>query len=210
MKKGYLFILCIIAALFLAANTHLKISLGDSIFRAIGISPWTKDNNNGWHLPVIISLILLIIGFVGAVKIYKEKYPKIVSRLIIGCIAFFLIMPLASEGVMFLVKRNSTSIHSIDISNSRCSYKSSEDNVEANCTFTIFNYGNVNVISIKPVIKLGINEEIEIEFESNTLSLDKRSKFNVNIPFSGMNKSKSSFSGSTKGPYLQFEMNVIE
>lgn len=80
------------------------------------------------------------------------------------------------HGAMFLVKRNSTSIDSINIYNSQCSYKSSE----------------------------------EIEFESNTLSLDKRSITSVNIPFTGINKSEIMFSGSTKGPFLEFEVNVIE
>jgi hypothetical protein len=55
-------------------------------------------------------------GIVGSVKYFRPQYPKILSRIVLGCAAFFIVFPIVTEGVMFLVKRNSNGNDSIDLS----------------------------------------------------------------------------------------------
>lgn len=47
MKKKALFIAAIVSGLLLITNTHLQHPLGDNLFELIGLSPWTKANQNG-------------------------------------------------------------------------------------------------------------------------------------------------------------------
>lgn len=194
MKKGYYSLIAIILALFLVSQNHLKQSFGDSIFTAIGWSPWTNKENTGLHLPVLISVILLIIGFFGAVRYFRSRYPQILSRLVIGCIAFFLVFPFITEGVMFLVKYNSNEIDSVDISNGKCSFLSEENIVTADCSFTLFNYGELDKIAIKPILPTYLND-VAIEFERIVVPLDKHRRMNFGLPFKGTQRNGSGFTG---------------
>ncbi len=195
MKKGHYSLIAIVLALFLVSQNHLKHSFGDSIFKTIGFSPWTNEGNLGLHLPVIIGIILFIIGFIGAARYYRSRCPKISSRLVIGCIAFFLVFPFITEGVMFLVKYNSNGIDSIDISSGKCSFKSEENIVTADCSFTLFNYGEVNKIAINPILPNYL-DDADIEFERIVIPLDKHRRMTFGFPFKGMQRNGSGFTGS--------------
>ncbi|WP_442600720.1 hypothetical protein [Paenibacillus sp. KN14-4R] len=207
MKKGFYFIIVLMVGLFLLANTHLKSSLGDSLFKAIGLSPWTDKNNTGLFLPAIIGLVLLLIGIVGTVRNFRSKYPKILSRLIMGTIAFFLVFPYVSEGVMFLVKHNSKGIDSIDISKGNCNFKTEDNHVIANCNFAIFNYGQLDRIAIKPILKNDFYESIGIEFEKNILTFDRHSKRTINMQFIGVQRNGSGMSGSIQDVGFELDIN---
>ncbi|MDQ0088740.1 hypothetical protein J2T12_002150 [Paenibacillus anaericanus] len=205
MKKGYFYIAAILVALLLLPFHHLGYSLGDSIFKAVGLSPWSKINNTGFHLPAIIGILLLIVGTSGTVKFYKPKYPKILRRIIIGCCVFFIVVPYVSEGTMYLLKHNSNEIDSIDVADLKCRYKTDEGNsVIADCTFELYNYGKAEKISLKPVLN---NEFKQFEFQSNTLSLDSHSKLNMSMQFNGIQKDESVVvSGSLGEVYLDLEI----
>lgn len=82
MKKKTIFIAAIVSGLLLITNTHLQHPLGDSLFNLVGLSPWTKANQNGLHLPVILGLVILLIGIAGTVRLYRPRYPKVQSRVI--------------------------------------------------------------------------------------------------------------------------------
>ncbi|MNP52685.1 hypothetical protein D3C76_1470950 [compost metagenome] len=96
MKKRLLYITVLCIGVLMLVRTHLHVSLGDNIFSTVGISPWIGKNTK-FHLPVILGLIFLLIGLMGTVKIYKPRYPKVLSRIIIACVAVMLIFPLVSE-----------------------------------------------------------------------------------------------------------------
>lgn len=205
MKKALFFIIAILVSLILLSQNHLKHSMGDIIFEYFGISPWTKKNNSGLHLPVLVGIVLLFISTIEAARFLRPRYPYILSRLVIGYIVFFLVFPFATEGLMFLVKHNSSHIDSINISQSSCSFMTKENKVIANCSFTIFNYGTVEKVSINPKIP---NEDFDFEFEKNILSLDKHSKLTRSMQFNGEQRSGNVFSGSLEGDVLDIE--VIE
>lgn len=205
MKKGHYSLIAIILALLLVSQNHLKHSFGDSIFKSIGLSPWTNGESSGLHLPVIIGIILLIIGFIGAGRYYRSKYPKITSRLVIGCIVFFLVFPFITEGVMFLVKYNSKGMDSIDISSGKCSFKSVENSVTADCSFTLFNYGEVDKIAINPILPNYL-DDVDIEFEKIVIPLDKHRRMTFGFPFKGMQRKGSGFTGSAQE--VSFEVVV--
>lgn len=205
MKKGFYYVSVLFIALLLLSFHHLGYSLGDSIFKAVGLSPWSKINNTGFHLPAIIGIILLIVGTSGTVKYYKPKYPKILRRIIIGCCVFFIVVPYVSEGTMYLLKHNSNGIDSIDVADLKCRYKTNEGNlVIADCSFELYNYGKVEKISLKPVLN---QDFVEFDFQSNTLSLDSHSKLNMSMQFNGIQKDESVVvSGSLGEVYLDLEI----
>lgn len=181
MKKGLLYITVLFVGVLLLVRTHLHVSLGDNIFRAIGISPWFGKNTR-IHLPVILGFILLLIGMIGTVNIYKPKYPKILSRIIIGCIAFMLIFPPASEKVMFVLKHNSSGVQSIDylVENSECHIQTGDRAATAKCSFTFYNYGSENSVTIQPVLE---DHFEDLDFEANTVSIIPHSKVGLTAEF---------------------------
>ena len=85
------------------------------------------------------------------------------------------------------MKYNSNSIDSIDVSASKCNFIPKEENhVVADCSFTIFNYGKVSSITIKPILPNYLNDSVHIEFERNTLTFDRHRKINGRMPFNGI------------------------
>lgn len=179
MGKKVLFIVMFVVGLLLIVNDHLRYTPGDYLFQWIGVSPWTKGQNLGVHLPVVIGLLLLLIGGIGTVKVYRHKYPKIRSRLIISCIVFIILFPIATEQWMFLVHRNSTGVGSVDIlvKESQCQIKTNENVVRAQCSIPVFNYGNEVQLTLRPVFDsdLIVLEEVTIPIEphsSPTLGLE--------------------------------------
>jgi hypothetical protein len=208
LKKEANFIIAIILALFFLTNNHLNHSLGDSIFNVFGISPWTGKRQSGYHLSVFLGLALLFVGVVGAVRFYRPKYPKILSRITIICIAFVFLYPMVTEKAMFIIMHNSTGLTSIDYSkrNSNCNIQSEGNKVKANCFFTIFNYGNENQIIIKPIID---NYFANINFETRKLSLSPHTKSNIGVEFNGIQSNGTGFNGSVKEIGIDININGI-
>lgn len=206
--KGLYYIFAIVIALFLLSHHHLKYSFGDSIFHTLGLSPWTDKGNSGLHLPVFIGFILIIIGFLGSVRHFRPKYPKIFSRLVFGCIAFFFIFPLATQGAMFLMKYNANDIDSIDISSGKCSFKSEENHVIADCSFTIFNYGRVTKIAVTPTLPFYPEDSVDIIFEKNILVIETHSRATYSTSFNGVHRNGSDFSGNVQEIDFELELDV--
>lgn len=143
-RKAALFFVLILIGLLLISKTHLGYSFGDSIFRTLGLPPWTNtEYDSGWHISVIVGLLAILVGYIGAVKFYQAQIPKIRRRIILSCIAFVFLFPIVTENAMILLKYQSVSINSVDFirENSQCSYQSEEAILKADCTITLFNYG---------------------------------------------------------------------
>jgi len=206
VKKELIFIFTILFALIFLTNTHLHYSLGDLIFESIGIAPWTKENQNGFHLAVIIGLIFLIPGIIGTVRYYSPRYPKIRSRIFIFCIAFVFLYPLATEKALFLFMRNAEGMKSFDILNedSRCNIQTEGNEVKANCSITIFNYGNEDRIAVRPIL---LDSSADIHFEKRVISITPHSKVNIGTEFNGVQGNGTGFQGSINR--LKFEIDVI-
>ncbi|MHA7965487.1 hypothetical protein ACX93W_15245 [Paenibacillus sp. CAU 1782] len=206
--KGYLYIGVIIASMLLLSSYHLDGSFGDSLFRAVGLSPWTGDENTGLHIPVIIGIPLLLAGIISAVSVYRERYPKIGSILVISCIVFALIFGTITSSVMFLVKRNAVDATSVDIANGKCQFRSDDGELlKLICTFTVYNYGKVEQIEVTPIIPEEIQTDGFPAFHANQLDISKRKKATYTTQFTVTHKNDSQWSGSLNE--AQFDVKVL-
>ncbi|TCZ79251.1 hypothetical protein E0485_05105 [Paenibacillus albiflavus] len=113
---GIYFIILLVTGTLLLAKTHIDLSVGDLIFQFIGIPPWSNGHELGLHYSVLLGILLVLLGIVGTVQLYKHRYPKILSRIIICGIIILYIFPFMTEKATFLLKHNSTGISSIDYS----------------------------------------------------------------------------------------------
>ncbi|MGG6310746.1 hypothetical protein [Paenibacillus macerans] len=201
-----MFIALIMVALFALANNHLGHSLGDRIFTIFGVSPWTGQERTGLHLPVVLGLILLAVGVAGTLRVYRDKYPKMGRWIFLGGIAFFLIYPVATEKTMFIFKFYATGVSSLDYAQkeSQCSLQSEGKQVKANCSFTIYNYGQVEEITLKPLFS---DHFADIEFEPSAISLQPHRKMKMNKEFYGKLIEDTGFSGFMQDFAAEVEVN---
>ncbi|MBO9599377.1 MAG: hypothetical protein J7559_16340 [Cohnella sp.] len=207
MRREAWFPVAILLALFILTDNHVGRSLGDAIFETVGISPWSEGERTGVHRPVFIGLPLLFIGMIGTVKFYKPRYPRIVSRLVIGYVLFIILYPQAAERTTMLLLHNTEGFRSIDYvkEESHCSFRSEEDKVIANCSFTMYNYGNEEEITIKPIL----SDEYGIRFEARTLSIRKHEKNNFGTWFEGTQNENTGFHGSSRRIGAEIQLNGI-
>lgn len=183
MKKGWVYIGAFVAGILVLAEHHMGDSLGAGLFRAVGVSPWTGDNDTGLRLPVVLGAILVIIGLVGATKALRQRVPNILGILAISAILFIVSFPFVSEKAMFLAHYNSDSIDSIDITDGQCSYSAEDRSAQAICSFTLYNYGKRESVVIRP---LTISDQgKEIVFKEHEVTLKPQQKDTMSIRFNG-------------------------
>ncbi|WP_217595558.1 hypothetical protein [Cohnella sp. GbtcB17] len=194
----------VVFSLIFLTKLHLDYSLGDRLFEVLGVSPWTSKEQSGLHITALLGFVLLIIGVVGTVRHYRSKYPKILSRIIIGCFAFTFIYPILIEKIMFLAKHNASGINSIDVKDGRCNFQTVETVVKANCTFTFYNYGKEKSIVVKPIMK---NNDADIEIEERTVSISPHSRVNLGTQFEGKQRNGTGFSGTLNQISIEIMVN---
>jgi len=206
MKKRHVFMLLLIISLFWLARSHLEQSLGEDAFRAIGLSPWS-EGTQGLHIPNIIGLMMLFVGFIGVVNGYRPIYPKIFSRLLIGVILFFAVTPWVTEKTMCLIHYNSNDTASIQVmSKDQRTYI--ERNEAGDVTipsqeFTIFNYGQATRMKVLPLT----NDPIwrDATFDSFEIQMEPHSQATYNTTFQGRHTERAAYS-----QYSPIEFQVIE
>lgn len=171
--------------LLFISNQHLGYSFGDDLFRWAGISPWTKQGNLGLHLPVIAGLILLTIGILWVTSIYRPHYPKIMSRVMIGCIAWIVIFPFISEFVMYVVNYNSSGISSVAYTkkDSRCDYRTENEAILARCQIQIYSYGTERQVMVRP-LSVNIGGKM-VDFEPKAVTVRPRGVVQIQETFEG-------------------------
>lgn len=171
--------------LLFISNQHLGYSFGDDLFRWAGISPWTKQGNLGLHLPVIAGLILLTIGVLWVTSIYRPHYPKIMSRVMIGCVAWIVIFPFISEFVMYVVNYNSSGISSVAYikKDSKCDYRTENEAILARCQIQIYSYGTEQQVTVRP-LSLDIGGKM-VDFEPKAVTVRPRGVVQVEETFEG-------------------------
>jgi hypothetical protein len=209
-RKPFLYFILIVIGLLFISYTHLGYSFGDSMFRAVGLPPWTNtEYDSGLHISVIIGLLIMVAGYIGAVKGYQERFPKIRSRIIIGCIAFVYLFPLVTENTMILLKYHSMSVDSVDFipKNSQCSYRSQDANVQADCTITMINYGKEKEVKIRPYLKRSI---IPLQLEPMTVTLPPHRKVGISMTFNGKQLEGAGSSGWSNEIGLEIEVNGLK
>ncbi|MFD0717565.1 hypothetical protein [Paenibacillus sp. GCM10027626] len=204
LNRGIVFLSLVVLGLVLVSNHHLGYSFGDSIFRALGLPPWSEQGNHGLHISAITGIFLLIAGYLGATIYYLPRYRKIRSRIIIGCIAFVWLSPIVSEYAMFILKYNSTGIRSVaySLKDSQCSFQTYENNrVHANCSLTLYNYGNQPTITLRPVT----DNHPEIVFQPETFFVSPHSRVTINKEFIAVPDKELNFSGWSRVTKYEIE-----
>jgi len=206
LKAKILSISAIILGLFFISNQHLGYSFGDDLFRWAGISPWTKQGNYGLHLPVIAGLILLTFGILRVTSIYRPIYPKIMSRVMIGCIAWIVVFPFVSESVMFVANFNSSGISTVAYSkkDSNCEYRTENEVILARCHIQIYSYGTERQVTVRP-LSVDVGGRV-IDFEPKVVAVRPRGKVQVHESFEGFLDQPDPFysmSGGTNEPGIE-------
>ncbi|BBH20422.1 hypothetical protein Back11_17670 [Paenibacillus baekrokdamisoli] len=207
--KNILYVVILLLGLLMISDNHLDNSFGDYLFKFIGLSPWTDKDETGLHLPALLGFSLLIFGVSCTVRTYRPRFPKILSRVIIGCIAFILICPIVSEKTMFLLKHNSKGINSLDFSmkDSKCNFQTVESDVKANCSFTIYNYGIEEEVLIKPILK---DKYPDIEnFEEHVVNIAPHRKHTFSVQFDGTQRNGTGFAGTLNKVGIELEVAGI-
>jgi hypothetical protein len=191
------------------ANTHMGESLGDSMFHSLGISPWTKSNDSGVHWPVVFGLLLMLTGVIGAIRFLRPRYPKILSRIIIGCIAFVCLFPIVTEKAMFFLQRNATGVNSLDYNpnKSTCQIQTLESTIKANCSFALMNYGDQQEFTIRPLMRMPAPG---IRFEPKKLNIPPHSRLSVGMDFESPRKGEISFSGTELEIGIEIEVDGVK
>lgn len=192
--------------LLFISNQHLGYSFGDDLFRWAGISPWTKEGNYGLHLPVITGLILLMVGILRVVRMYRSRYPKIMSRVMIGCVAWIVIFPFISEFVMYVVNYNSSGISSVAYikKDSKCDYRTENEAILARCQIQIYSYGTEQQVTVRP-LSLDIGGKM-VDFEPKVVTVRPRGVVQVEETFEGFLDQPDpsySMSGGTNEPGIE-------
>ncbi|WP_367398365.1 hypothetical protein [Paenibacillus lautus] len=192
--------------LLFISNQHLGYSFGDDLFRWAGISPWTKEGNYGLHLPVITGLILLMVGILRVVRMYRPRYPKIMSRVMIGCVAWIVIFPFISEFVMYVVNYNSSGISSVAYikKDSKCDYRTENEAILARCQIQIYSYGTEQQVTVRP-LSLDIGGKM-VDFEPKVVTVRPRGVVQVEETFEGFLDQPDpsySMSGGTNEPGIE-------
>jgi len=209
-RKSIFFVVILLLGLLMISKNHLDKSLGDYLFKLIGLFPWTDTDETGLHLSAFLGFVLLLFGVSGTVRTYRPRFPKILSRLIIGCIAVVLIFPTVSEKTMFLLKHNSKGIDSLDFSikDSKCNIQTVESIVKTNCSFTIYNYGTEDEVLIKPILKDRFSD-IEIDVKEHVVNIAPHRKHLFSIQFDGTEKNGTGISGTMNKVGVELEVAGI-
>jgi hypothetical protein len=206
LKGKILSISAIVLGLLFISNQHLGYSFGDDLFRWAGISPWTKQGNYGLHLPVIAGLILLTIGILWVTRIYRPRYPKIMSRVMFGCVAWIVVFPFVSESVMFVANFNSSGISTVAYSkkDSKCDYRTENEAIRARCQIQIYSYGTERQVTVRP-LSVDVGGRM-VDFEPKVVTVRPRGKVQVHETFEGFLEqpdSSYSMSGGTNEPAIE-------
>jgi hypothetical protein len=203
LKKNRLYPALIFVALLLIIKDHTGTSLGDHIFNTFGLSPWTKSNDNGFYLPGVMGIALLVIATILTLKSYRSNERKVRNRIIIGCILLIWLFPFASEKSHFLLLYHTSSAEKMDYSlkNNECRFSGEENKVNASCSVTVYNYGKANSVSIRPLLK---HSFADVEFDAKVVFVAPHQRITLNTDFVGTQKNGSSFLGFSR--QVEFEL----
>ncbi|PAK48153.1 hypothetical protein [Paenibacillus sp. 7541] len=207
MKAKMLCVTALILGLLFISVHHLGYPLGYDLFTGVGIPPLITAGNTTYHLSTIIGSLLLIIGVYGTARLFEARYPKIMSRLIIGCIAYILVFPWVSGQIVSLVKYNTSGISSVAYStkDSECRFQTIESRLVADCMLNIYNYGNEHQITIRPV-DIGFGRE-HVTLEPKEITVEPHRRSLVPVRFQSVNLVDVEGRGMKKHPAVEIGLH---
>ncbi len=119
----------ILLSFIILIETPSGYCLGDQILLGLGIDP----RLNGFHTSFILFIFLLVLGIIGARPLVGRT-----NILVIVLISFTISLPIISLGrYIFLINSSGLAAIDYDIRQSRCEYKSTEDNKNISLLSTI-------------------------------------------------------------------------
>ncbi|WP_211749223.1 hypothetical protein [Paenibacillus sp. Marseille-Q4541] len=157
-KKGWLYVLFLLSSLIFVGFNHRGSIVGDDLFSAIGIPPWSDPvTSQGFHYSTIFGIVMVIISGNLTIKHFRKHYKKYVGRtVLISSIIFIYVYPLLTEQLYYLTHAKKTGIEVVDFleKDSRCMYDTVEDIVSIQCTLRIANYGGHDEnVKIRPIFQ---------------------------------------------------------
>lgn len=105
-----------------------------------------------------------------------------------------------------MLKYNATGHDSIAIADSECKVNYEEANFRMECRLTLFNYGHVERVALKPILPADLKNQVNATFESSSLALDPHRKKTMTVSFAGVQQSSDRFSGTVRE--VDFEIKV--
>jgi hypothetical protein len=143
---GYGFVLLMVFGIAFASQDKNGFSFGDRILQRIGLEAWSNpEQNMGFHYTVLYSLVFIIGGWWGAVRLLKEIHPKIDRRMVV---LFFITLFFLAHPINTVVKQMyyswQSGIDAIEYypKESRCTVSRMDENGPAtlDCQFTFENH----------------------------------------------------------------------
>lgn len=180
-----IFITIFVLSVILIANTYAKTPLIDSILGLFGLSGWTQENRLGTHVSGIILLLSLFVSFLGVKNIYEREGKRVGKKMIILSIVFWIMFPSISKMMMYAIHYNSTSLSSVQVTESTCDFDKEDELVQANCNITVFNFGKYKRIELKPVLESITDEPVNISFDSKTFGISGHSEIHFSGTYTG-------------------------
>ncbi len=89
---GYGFVALFIISFIIGFSGESNFSLGDKLFRSIGLKVWTNDTESiGLHLPGFVAIGLIIFSWIGIVWYVRRFHPNIRKKLPLLFIVMFFV-----------------------------------------------------------------------------------------------------------------------
>lgn len=158
-----------------------NVPLGELAFRAVGLSPWSKDTS-GLYFPGILFTLIFLAGLVLMNKALRQRRLLIT----IGLLLFIPMIPqtvasgyqsVFAEGIYTLELRNGNS----------CAYRADQGDVSGSCSFTFKNYGNSEVsfkVSVKDLPSSPASVVADLDVIGNQLlTIGPREQKTFSVPF---------------------------
>lgn len=157
-NKGWIYVLFLLSSLIFVGITHQGSMVGDYLFKAIGIPPWSNSvTSNGLHYSAIFGIVMVILSGNVTIKHFRRRYKQYVGRtVVISCILFIYVYPLLTEQLYYLTHVRKTGVEVVDFldKDSRCTYGTQDDIVSFQCALRMINYGGQNEsVKIRPIIQ---------------------------------------------------------
>jgi len=82
-KKTMLYIAFLLVSLLLLAVDHRRVVLGDTLFRFVGLPPWS-ENDQGLHYSAVLGIILTFISGNLVIRHFRVKYKRVARKVVVA------------------------------------------------------------------------------------------------------------------------------
>ena len=175
-KLGIVSTSMMVFAVILGASNRSGVSLGDTVFNAVGIPSWS-NGYSGFHFTLLLSLILFILGVVDARKVFSRK-----KLVILIFVCLILVPPITLQGRICLLRLQSgLKTVEYNMNPSHLDFSSTEDRkLNINGTLILTNYGKtpitfgIKLPNTERTQRFGISREIDLKGIEKSGTLEHR------------------------------------